>query len=194
MLSRNHDVSGLFDRYQKGRFCKKRLEALLLERILAHPLFYTGNYCYQEDFADFVDWLYPRLGDAIDRYEDTGIGFAAYLWEFVCDAYHAFHVDEPEPVLSAAEVWPEPELVDAAEPAPCYMADVQDPPRVCLRAAGMGARIALVNTQRQLRPLRQLRPPLRPVSPRRRRPSASLSNPLLKPSTTAHFHSSYTAA
>ena len=159
MLSRSHDVSGLFDRYQKGNFCKKRFEALLLEKILANPLFYTGNYCYQDDYADFAAWLYPRLGSAIDRYEVTGGGFAAYLWEFVCDAYHEFHMCEPEPVLYEKAVWPEQALVGMAEPSPCYTADIQDPPRACLPATGMGAaaRTAMMNTLCQLRQFRQKR-------------------------------------
>ena len=120
MFPKNESVSSLFNQYQQGRLCKKGLEALLAEKILAHPVFYTGCYDYHGDFADFIAWFYPRLSNAIDRYEYLSATFATYLRTAVRQAFREFHIRENEHKVTEQTVWREKALESMAEPEPVY--------------------------------------------------------------------------
>ncbi|MDR3160849.1 MAG: hypothetical protein LBU28_04460 [Spirochaetaceae bacterium] len=83
----------------------------------------------QDDRIDFLCWLYPRISRAIDKYQDTGATFDAYIGSMVFWSSREYRVRERNHHLSEYACWnagsgdgmvrsPEPDYLDQSPESP----------------------------------------------------------------------------
>ncbi|MDR2766985.1 MAG: hypothetical protein LBB82_01525 [Treponema sp.] len=72
------DLDYVLKAYRLGMVTRHELEERVYVNIREQPYYHLNLIC--RDFrADYVHWLYPRLRNAIDRYQDMGSTFDAYI-------------------------------------------------------------------------------------------------------------------
>jgi hypothetical protein len=94
-----------FKDYKQGILDKKELEGKIFQ-------FFMNNYqqfrLYQwdkDDYMDFLGWVYPRLSRAIERYQDTGSSFDAYITSMVRWSAREYRFRETEHQIVEYSCW-----------------------------------------------------------------------------------------
>ncbi|MDR2181103.1 MAG: hypothetical protein LBN92_00315 [Treponema sp.] len=77
-----HDLDYVLKAYRLGMVSRHELEERVYLNIREQP-YYHLNLIRRDFRADYVQWLYPRLRNAIDRYQDMGSTFDAYIASMV---------------------------------------------------------------------------------------------------------------
>ncbi len=80
-------LQNAYSKYCEGTIGKRELESIIFAFVLKHPRRFYLNRWDQDECFDFLCWVYPRLGKAIERYRDQGSTFEAYMssvirWSF----------------------------------------------------------------------------------------------------------------
>lgn len=65
--------------YREKKLRKKELEGIIFEYILKNSSRFRLHRWPKDECIDFLCWLYPRIGRAIDKYRNTGSSFDAYV-------------------------------------------------------------------------------------------------------------------
>jgi hypothetical protein len=68
-----------YNKYCKGMIEKKELESIIFAFVVKNPHRFYLNRWNQDEFFDFLCWVYPRIGKSIERYKDNGATFDAYI-------------------------------------------------------------------------------------------------------------------
>ncbi|MDR1929009.1 MAG: hypothetical protein LBQ44_00120 [Treponema sp.] len=76
-------LDAMLKAYRGGQIDKKELEARIFTHLGKHRPRYKLDRLSGDSCDDFISWLYPRLSTAIDRYEDRGSSFDAYIGALV---------------------------------------------------------------------------------------------------------------
>jgi hypothetical protein len=79
----NLPLTGLLNRYVRGHLSKRELEGKMFQFILDNYQRFHPYKWSKDDFMDYLCWLYPRLSRAIERYQDRGASFDAYITSLV---------------------------------------------------------------------------------------------------------------
>ena len=69
--------------YRAGSLEKKQLESIIFETVSEERRRFNLHRWREEDYGDFMSWIYPRLSKAIDTYRDTGANFETYIGSVV---------------------------------------------------------------------------------------------------------------
>jgi DNA-directed RNA polymerase specialized sigma24 family protein len=65
-------------RFRKGEISREKLESLIFLHIRENVRFYS-EIKDADEAMDFLSWFYPRLKQAVDRYEEQGSSFDFYI-------------------------------------------------------------------------------------------------------------------
>jgi hypothetical protein len=79
----NLPLDSLLREYYGGRLNKKKFEGIIFEYILKNSKLFKLQSWPKDECIDFLCWLYPRIGRAIDKYRNTGSSFDAYVSSMV---------------------------------------------------------------------------------------------------------------
>jgi RNA polymerase sigma factor (sigma-70 family) len=79
MINAHQSLNSMLQDYHRGCINKKELEGKIFVYIHAHPHRFFPSQWNVDNCEDFISWLYPRLSRAVDRYEDQGASFDAYI-------------------------------------------------------------------------------------------------------------------
>jgi DNA-directed RNA polymerase specialized sigma subunit len=72
-------LNTLYAEYRQGDLSKRDLEGRMFEIILEHIRHFHLIEKSEEESADYLCWLYPRLSRAIQKYQNTGATFSTYI-------------------------------------------------------------------------------------------------------------------
>ncbi|MDR2741152.1 MAG: hypothetical protein LBB98_03240 [Treponema sp.] len=75
----NLPLDSLLREYNEGKLNKKKLEGIIFEYILKNSKLFKLQRWPKDECIDFLCWLYPRIGRAIDKYRNKGSSFDAYV-------------------------------------------------------------------------------------------------------------------
>ncbi|MDR2027947.1 MAG: hypothetical protein LBP93_00265 [Treponema sp.] len=95
-MYKHQPLAKLLHQYYLGTLDKKTFEGLIFKFIQDK---FERLHLYKwskDDFMDFLCWFYPRIGRAIDSYQDTGSSFDVYIISHVrwsAREYHALEMD-----------------------------------------------------------------------------------------------------
>jgi DNA-directed RNA polymerase specialized sigma24 family protein len=79
MIEHSQTLNSMHRDYAIGRINKKELEGNIFMYIRSHPRRFFPSQWNADNCSDFISWFYPRLSRAVDRYEDQGSSFDAYI-------------------------------------------------------------------------------------------------------------------
>jgi len=79
MIEYSQILNYMLKDYTLGRIDRKELEGKIFMYIRSHPRRFFPPQWNVDNCSDFLSWLYPRLSRAVDRYEDQGSSFDAYI-------------------------------------------------------------------------------------------------------------------
>jgi biotin operon repressor len=114
--------------YLEGKAGKKELEGFIFAFILKNVQTFNLTDWDEEECSDFLCWLYPRLGRAIDKYQYEGASFTAYIVALIKLTSKEFRLLEKEHRLIERTYWDtaaEDMSVHTAEPE--YLSDTARP-------------------------------------------------------------------
>jgi hypothetical protein len=97
----------LFNEYHTGIMNKKQLEGKIFQFVLDnHKRFYLFKW-NREECIDYLCWLYPRLSKAIDKYQDQGTSFDAYISALIYYSSREYRFRERDHHISEHVCWKE---------------------------------------------------------------------------------------
>jgi hypothetical protein len=120
----------LFNEYHTGFLNKKQLEGQIFQFILDNYQHFHLSKWDREDCIDYLCWLYPRLSRAIDKYQEQGTSFDAYIGALVYYSSREYRFREREHHISEHVCWKEKAndfWVHSSEPAYPEKKQLYDP-------------------------------------------------------------------
>jgi DNA-directed RNA polymerase specialized sigma24 family protein len=121
-------LSTLYRHYKNGRIGREVFEAKIMGEIAYHAPIMIGK-GRKKDLSDFFAWLYPRVANAIDHYQNNGSSFDAYIYSIVSKAYKEHSTITNDRKITEKTVWTNRECERLAENEEQYLADKDDAPR-----------------------------------------------------------------
>jgi hypothetical protein len=106
----------LYKDYKAGVLEKQKFEGQIFQSILKRPKSFGICYKDRDDCIDYLSWLYPRLTRAVDRYQNTGSSFDAFMGMMVRLAFKEYRGRKAEHDLTEKACWSE-KVYEVAEPA-----------------------------------------------------------------------------
>jgi hypothetical protein len=82
-MQENLPLDSFLHQFHEGKLSKKKLEGFIFEYILKNSKQFGLYNWPQDECIDFLCWLYPRISRTIDKYQDKGSSFDAYLVNMV---------------------------------------------------------------------------------------------------------------
>jgi hypothetical protein len=77
------DMDAMLKVYRENRITKKDLETFIFIHLNKNLSKYHLDRLSRDTCSDFISWLYPRIGNAIERYKERGSSFDAYMGAMV---------------------------------------------------------------------------------------------------------------
>jgi RNA polymerase sigma factor (sigma-70 family) len=78
-MQENLPLDSFLHEFREGKLEKKELESSIFEYILKNSRRFRLHNWLRDEYVDFLCELYPRINRAIDRYQDEGSSFDAYI-------------------------------------------------------------------------------------------------------------------
>ena len=104
-MERDKPLSDLHQLYIAGKLPKKDFEGLIFQYLLDNfERFHLFN-GDQDQWNDFIAWLYPRYAKAIDLYRDIGSSFDAYMAGLVNSAAKEYRFREIDRSITEYICW-----------------------------------------------------------------------------------------
>jgi DNA-directed RNA polymerase specialized sigma24 family protein len=98
-------LNELFKQYSQGTLERKQFEGLLFKFILEnHQRFHLYDW-EQDDYSDYLCWLYPRMKRAIDSYRETGASFETYIRAIIHWSAKEYHSRLTENLIVEHTAW-----------------------------------------------------------------------------------------
>jgi hypothetical protein len=79
MIEESQNLERMLKDYHQGVIDRQELEGNIFMYIRKHPRRFSQVRWREDAWDDFISWIYPRLSKAVDRYEDRGSSFDAYI-------------------------------------------------------------------------------------------------------------------
>jgi DNA-directed RNA polymerase specialized sigma24 family protein len=124
-MNKDMVLSTFYQHYKNGHIGRKLFEAKILGEIAYRTPIIIGK-DRKMDLSDFFAWLYPRIANAIDNYEDNGSSFDAYIYIIVSKAYKEYHAIAHDHKITEKTVWSCKEYERVAENEGQYPADKEE--------------------------------------------------------------------
>ncbi|MDR2630220.1 MAG: hypothetical protein LBC60_04790 [Spirochaetaceae bacterium] len=100
-------LNELFENYRSGILDKKQLEGQIFQFILDNYKQFHLLQWEKEDCIDYLCWLYPRISKAIDKYQEMGTSFDAYIGALVYYSSREYRFRETDHYFSEDSWWKE---------------------------------------------------------------------------------------
>jgi hypothetical protein len=100
-------LSTFLDEYRAGILSKKQLEGKIFQFVLDNYKQFHLSQWDREDCIDYLCWLYPRISKAINKYQDVGTSFDAYIGSLVYHSSREFRFREADHYISEHTCWRE---------------------------------------------------------------------------------------
>ncbi|AEF83774.1 hypothetical protein TREPR_3810 [Treponema primitia ZAS-2] len=116
-------LTKLLYRYFRGQISRKDLEGRIFQHIKDNYHQFRPYNFNQDDYMDYLCWLYPRISRAIDHYHDQGATFDAYIGALVHWSIREYRTIETEHHIAEYACWKAKALDEAAvnEEEPEYL-------------------------------------------------------------------------
>jgi hypothetical protein len=83
-------LQNAYNKYCKGLIEKRELESIIIAFVVKNPHRFCLNRWNQDEFFDYLCWVYPRIGKSIERYKDQGSTFDAYIGSVIRQSFKEF--------------------------------------------------------------------------------------------------------
>ena len=102
-----HDkpLSDLYQLYIAGKLLKKNFEGMIFQHLFDNFESFRLFNGDQENWNDFLVWLYPRFSRAIDLYREIGSSFDAYITGLVNSAAREYRCRETDRNITEYVCW-----------------------------------------------------------------------------------------
>jgi hypothetical protein len=98
-------LSDLYRQYTMKNLSKKDFEGRIFQHLFdnfSRFRIFSGN---QDRWNEFLSWLYPRFARAIDKYQDLGSSFDAYITGLVRSAAREYRQRETDHLITENVCW-----------------------------------------------------------------------------------------
>jgi hypothetical protein len=82
-MEKKFSLNELYVQYSAGILNKKKFEGLIFQTIISDARRFNQYRWKEDDYNDFVSWLYPRVSRAIDAYRYRGSSFETYIGSLI---------------------------------------------------------------------------------------------------------------
>jgi hypothetical protein len=114
-------LSAFLDEYRAGILDQKQLEGKIFQYVLDNYKRFHLIQWKREDCIDYLCWLYPRISKAINKYQDVGTSFDAYIGALVYYSSREFRFRETDHYISEYTCWKEQASeLSVRNDEPCY--------------------------------------------------------------------------
>jgi hypothetical protein len=109
--------------FYEGEVNKKELEGFIFKYVLNNYRSFYLNDWEEDECIDFLCWLYPRIGRAIDNYQYAGASFTAYITSLIRFSAREYRIVEREHHIIEQTYWNvATEDMAVRDPEPEYLA------------------------------------------------------------------------
>ena len=102
---RDIQLSGLYQMYAMNNLSRRNLEVKIFQYLLDNYKRFRLFNKNKDRWNEFISWLYPRLGKAIDRYTELGSSFDTYIIGLVHNAAREYRCRESEHYMAEYICW-----------------------------------------------------------------------------------------
>jgi DNA-directed RNA polymerase specialized sigma subunit len=117
-------INELYSQFNNGAIGRTDFEGLLYQNLAGSKSKFVSNLWTQDEYDDFISWMYPRIHNAIDKYKVTGASFEVYLATIIRVAAKEYRIRRITKNITEYAVWTirVPEQYAYEEP-PVYLPD-----------------------------------------------------------------------
>jgi hypothetical protein len=98
-------LNDLFRDYSGGTMDRKRFEGLLFQYVMENHHRFQMYIRNQDDYDEFLSWLYPRMRRAIDSYRETGASFETYIGALIRWGIKEYHARRTHRHITEHSTW-----------------------------------------------------------------------------------------
>jgi DNA-directed RNA polymerase specialized sigma24 family protein len=80
---RQFSINDLYFQFINGAIGRTDFEGLIYQNLAGEQSKLVSGRWSQDEYDDFISWLYPRIHSAIDSYKEKGASFEAYLAKII---------------------------------------------------------------------------------------------------------------
>ncbi|MDR1400194.1 MAG: hypothetical protein LBJ41_09755 [Treponema sp.] len=133
-------LNGFWNQYKQGLLSRRDFEDYIFRFLLENYKQFNLFKRDRDEFIDYLCWLYPSLGRAMDAYKETGSSFDAYICSIVRCSAKLYSLREADHHITEYAYWEaraEEELM-MGENVPAYLDEeeslkpVKNPQRVLI--------------------------------------------------------------
>jgi RNA polymerase sigma factor (sigma-70 family) len=95
----------MYQQFSDGLLERKEFEGQVFSKILENINYYNCYGWIEEEYKDFVSWLYPRLKKTIDSYRETGSSFENYISSTIRMTAREYHCRRTERLNAEYAAW-----------------------------------------------------------------------------------------
>jgi hypothetical protein len=118
-------INDLYSQFNNGAIGRNDFEGLLCQNLAGSKSKFVSSYWTQDEYDDFISWMYPRIHNAIDNYKVTGASFEVYLAAIIRVAAKEYRVRKITENVTEYAVWTiRVSEQYASEEAPAYLPDL----------------------------------------------------------------------
>jgi hypothetical protein len=98
-------LNDLFRDYSGGILDRKQFEGLLFQYVMENHHRFQMYIRNQDDYNEFLSWLYPRMRRAIDSYRETGASFETYIGALMRWGVKEYHARRTHRHITEHSTW-----------------------------------------------------------------------------------------
>jgi DNA-directed RNA polymerase specialized sigma24 family protein len=76
---RQFSINDLYSQFINGAVGRNDFEGFIYQNLAGNQSKVVSGRWTQEEYEDFISWIYPRIHNAIDTYKETGASFEVYM-------------------------------------------------------------------------------------------------------------------
>ena len=122
-----HSLNELYSQYLTGIIERSDLEGLIYQYFANNQENLNFKHWSQDEYDDYVSWLYPRIKGAVDSYREAGASFEVYMMTVMRLASKEYRMRITTKSITEYAAWSvNVRDLYAHEEAPAYLQDTSD--------------------------------------------------------------------
>ncbi|MDR3192703.1 MAG: hypothetical protein LBT87_06520 [Treponema sp.] len=98
-------LNELYHQYVEGSLGRKEFEGTIFSTILKNARYFYYADWDEDEYVDYLCWLYPRLSNAIDNYREKGYSFSAHIIALVRYSFKEYRSRQVDHYITEFAAW-----------------------------------------------------------------------------------------
>jgi hypothetical protein len=98
-------INNLYSQYKNGVIGRNDFEGLIYKNLARSKSKFVSCILTQDEYDDFLSWMYPRIHNAIDAYKEPGASFEVYLATIIRVAAKEYRIRKITENVTEYAVW-----------------------------------------------------------------------------------------